>query len=345
MSLRLRSALLALAWLAATACGADAPDGGATEATAGGDAAEAPPQPLDWALMLPIETDGLIRVDLARLRRSPHRAAIEPLLEDALGDLGDPGLQEAFRGLLERTDVVLLAMLPDAPGSEGEMVALASGDYHADEIQQLNAASQAPEQSAPIEVRGQTVWVDRSGSEPVALAQIRPGTLALTSSVNRMDRLLARMTMEQTGPRWPPAVRGLVEGASLDGSTISVVLSRDSFQEGPEGLSMAIAGRADVDGPLEVQVVLDFEEPAMAQMAAMVFEGMVQGMAQSTEPEAFALRRLASLARIEARGNQVVGSLSADAATAAQLIPSLVELLTQDDAPDDTATPPGATPL
>jgi hypothetical protein len=337
MTRRSIAAALALALAQLSGCGGDPEATTRAEATAG-DEVEAQ-RPLDWAVLVPIETQGLIRVDLARLRRSPHHESIAPLFASMAGELGDRGLQESFASLLDRTDVVLLAMLPDVPGQDREVVVLARGDYRADEVEQLNAASEAPEASRPVEVRGQEVWVDRSGDDPIAFAQIRPGTLALTSSLERMDRLLARTRMEAGGPRWPPAVRELVEGASLDQATLSLVMAREGIGEGPEGLSMSVAGRADVDGPLDVEVRLDFDSPAMATAAAVIFEGMVQQLAQAPQSPSLALRQLASLARIEARGTQVVGSLHADEATAAQLVPALVELLADGEEEGDGAPP------
>jgi hypothetical protein len=332
------AAALALALAPLAGCGGDAgAETPPSEASAGD---EAPP-PLDWAMLVPIETEGLIRLDLARLRRSPHRASIEPLFDDVASELGEGELQRSFSSLLDRTDLILLAMLPERPGRSREVVVLARGDYAADEIERLDAASDAPGQSEAVDVRGQRVWVDRSGRDPVAFSQIRPGTLALTSSLERMDRLLARTRMAAGGPRWPPAVRELVERAALDEATLSLAVARDGLGAGPEGLSMSIAGRADVDGPLDVQVRLGFENPAMATAAAVVFEGMVQQLSRAPQAGSFALSRLASLARVEARGDQVVGTLHADEATAARLVPALVGLLSGGGAQDGEDAPEG----
>ncbi|HJL15633.1 MAG TPA: hypothetical protein RMH99_08260, partial [Sandaracinaceae bacterium LLY-WYZ-13_1] len=343
MPSRLTSAALVATLL--TACGDPATDErpGDGQATAGGE--EAAEAPLDWATLIPIETEGIVRIDLARLRRSPHHDALMPAFEGMSEELGDPGLREHFDSLIQRTEVVLLAMLPELPGREREMVVLARGDYRPDEIERLNAVSEAPEASVPVEVRGHEVWVDRDPAEPIALAQIRPGTLALTSSLERMDRLLARTRMEASGPRWPPAIRGLVEDATLGEATLAIAMSRRSLgDDGPAGLSMALAGRADLDGPLDVEVRLEFESPAMATAAAVIFEGLIERMARAPVGTGVALRQLVSLARIEARGTQVVGSLHADAATAEDLVPALVQLLSDGDGPADEAPARPPTP-
>jgi hypothetical protein len=87
---------------------------------------------------------------------------------------------------------------------------------------------------------------------------------------------------------------------------------------------VSIAGRADLDGPLSLDVTAELDDPSTAAMVAVIVQGMVQALGRSEE--ALPLRRLAELARIEASGTRVRASVRADAETAGRVVPALIEL-------------------
>lgn len=297
---------------------------------------------LDWSILLPLETEGILRLDLARLRRSPYQAALDPHLRQAIAAVGDAPMQATLTELLERTDVVLLAMLPADEREPDAIVALARGDYRPDEIERLEASA-TESTSHAVTVRGERVWVERGAeATSVAVAQLRPDTLALTSSLERMDRLIARMAMQDPGPRWPPSVRALVAEGELEAATVAVALGARRF--GAEsGMPMAFAGRADLDGPLDVEVRVTVPDPSMASAVAMMFQAMLQGMANGAEATP-ALAQLDRLAEIRAQDDQVVGTLRADLETARQLVPALLDAILAPGAEGDREVAPPAPP-
>ncbi len=342
---RSRTRAIPIRWaLIAAACAAGC--GGA--ASAGPSATTAAAQderPLDWALLLPIETEGVVRLDLARMRRSPHNAALEPVLEEMLGDFADPGMRQGLADLIARTDVVLIALMPEAPDREDEVMVLAHGDYAPDEIERLNAAAGDTESSRAIDVRGQRVWIGVDPEDTTAVAQLRPDTLAMTSDRDRMDRLIARTTMASNTPRWPPSLRPLIEASQLEGATFGLALANRRFgPDGLEAMEISLAGTADADGPLDVQVIVEMGDPVMANAGAMFIEGMIRELAQSASGEAFALGSLARLARIQAEGTRIRGSIHADEMEARQLVPGLMGLL-RDGMRDEVGDPDVISPL
>jgi hypothetical protein len=288
---------------------------------------------LDWALLLPIETEGLVWVDLSRMRRSPHHASLRPMVDELLGEVGDPRMRQGLSALVDRTDVVLIAMLPShhlEPGGgeqeDVEVLILARGSYRSDEVEQLDALD--PGHTQRLELRGQPVWVGSEGDDRTSMTQLTSDTLVVTESVERMERLLARVGMRGRSPRWPPAVRGLVEASGLEEATFGLALANRSFGDGGEDeIPMSVAGRADVDGPLDVEVFVELGDASLATAAAVFLEGFVREIARSAEGESFALRGVAERVQIEARGTRIRGSLHAERADADQLIPGLMGLL------------------
>lgn len=318
--------LLVLA-LFALGCGASAPSPQS--------AADAEPA-LDWALLLPIETDGLVRVDLARVRRSPHRASVQPVFDDLLIGMAQPAMREALGELLARTDVILVGLMPPELGIEDEALILARGSYRPDEVARMRRAASS------VDVDGHRVWVgEEDGS---AFAQLRGDTVAMTASLDRMERLIARTQMRSGPPRWPPALRALVEASDLERATIGLALAnRGVAPEEGDIMAMTLAGTADVDGPLDVQLFVELGDPTLAAVATVFFEAMVQELAASAVGESFALGELAQLTRFEANGTRIRGSIHAEARSAQQLVPGLMGLLR--DGFEEEAPPAIASPL
>lgn len=307
--------------LALAGCGAAAsPPSAAPEAPAAA-------RPLDWALLLPIETEGLVRLDLARMRRSSHRDALSPLVDELLSDTEDGGLRARLASLIDRTDLVLVALLPsESEDAEDEALVLARGEYAPDEIERLEAASGGG--SRALELRGQRVWVGGDPEDTTALAQLRPDTLALTASPAQMERLIARTSMAGGAPRWPPSVRALVEATRLEQATFGVAFAnRRMGPDESEPLDISLAGIANADGPLDVEVLVEVGDATLAAAGAIFLEAMIGEIARSAEGESFALGGLARLARVEASGTRIRGSIHADEAEARQLVPGLMGLL------------------
>lgn len=284
-------------------------------------AADAEPA-LDWALLLPIETDGLVRVDLARMRRSPHRASVQPVFDELLIEIAEPAMREGFAGLLARTDVVLVGLIPPDLGMEDEVLVLARGRYRPDELARLERGGRA------ITVDGRRVVLGPEGRSGAALAQLRGDTLAMTATLDRMERLIARTRMPAGSPRWPPSLRALVEASRLEAATIGLALANRGVG-GEEGdiMAMTLAGTADVDGPLDVQLFVELGDPTLAAVATVFFEAMVDELSSSAVGESFALGELAELTTIEANGTRIRGSIHAEARAAQQLVPGLMGLL------------------
>ncbi len=282
-------------------------------------------EPLDWATLLPLDTLGFLRIDLERLRRSPHHAALEPLFRELLGEVEDDALRESFASVLERTDLMLVAILPAAAeDGEEELLLFARGDYRPDEIEQLDAS--APERSVPIDVRGQRVWVAGTPGDPTTVSQLRPDTLVLTGTRAHMEGVIARTHMASGAPRWPRSVRGLIEELEIERATIGLAIARQSFggDEEGDGLLVSIAGRADLDGPLSLDVTAELDDPSTAAMVAVIIEGMVRAVGSSED--SLPLRHLAERARVEASGTRVRASVRADAETTGRAVPALIEL-------------------
>ncbi len=327
-----------IALLALAGCGAAAAPPAATTA------AREPEPPLDWALLLPIETEGLVRLDLARMRRSSHRDALAPLVGELLGDAQDGDLRAGLASLVDRTDLVVVALLPDErEGDEDEVLVLARGDYAPDEIERLEAVSGGG--SRTLELRGQRVWVGSDPEDTTALAQLRPDTLALTATPAQMERLIARTSMAGGAPRWPPSVRALVEATRLEQATFGVAFAnRRMGPDDGEPLDISLAGTADADGPLDVEVLVEVGDATLAAAGAIFLEAMIGEIAQSAEGESFALGSLARLARVEASGTRIRGSIHADEAEARQLVPGLMGLL-RDGLRGDLEEPDVISPL
>ncbi len=292
-------------------------------------------------MLLPIETEGLVRIDLSRMRQSPHRAVLQPVLDDLLSGVEDGGMRQGFASLLTRTNVVMIALLPSSGDAEGEIMILANGSYDPDEIARLDASGSSADAGAVIERDGHRVWVGRDPDDRTAIVQLRPDTLALTGSMDQMELLLARTRMRGSSPRWPPSLRALVEATNLEQATFGLALANRSLgdEDEEEPLTMSLAGCADVDGPLDIEVLVEVGEPALAQMAAALVASMLEEMARSANAEAFALRRLAQLARIETSGSRILGSIHADRAAADELVPSLMGMLRQELSGDPDAPP------
>lgn len=311
------AALLALGSLG---CGAAAP--APTTARPGAGA-------LDWALLVPLETDALLRVDLSRARRSPHRESLVPVLEDVVVNAADPGMRSSLGALLERTDEVLIALVPSGmPSVEEDVLVLARGRFGADELERLGRGTPAGSTEA-LDLEGHQVRAELDGLDTIAaLAQVRRDTMVLTGSVEPMQRLLSRLRMEGGSPRWPPAVRALVEASGMERATFGLVMANRTIgaYEG-EVMPMSMASWADADGPLDIRIVMELGDPTLAAAAAVFVTALVDELGQEVEGEAFALAELAELARIEASGTQVRGSIHAERATADQLVPGLMGLL------------------
>lgn len=290
---------------------------------------------LDWALLLPVETDGLVRVDLARVRRSPHRSSVQPVFDELLMEVAQPSMRDGLGGLLDRTDVVLLGLIPPATGMGDEVIVLARGKYRPDEVSHMAAGERA------ALVAGHQVWVQRD--DGVALAQLRPDTIAMTANFDRMQRLIARTRMPPGPPRWPPALRALVEAADLERSTIGIALANRGVAPEGELMAMTMAGTADMDGALDIELFVELGDPTLAALATVFFEALLQELAASTEGEAFALGELAELTRFETVGTRIRGSIHAEPRRAEQLVPGLMGFLR--DGFDEPEVPTLASPL
>jgi hypothetical protein len=279
---------------------------------------------LDWAMLLPIDTVGIMRVDLARVRRSPHRSAIQPRLGEILVAVEDPSIGAEFADLLDRTEVALVGMVPpaDPSATSDDVLVFLRGDYREDEIDRLGLRTPA------IELEGYRVR--RAPSGGLAIVALRPDTLLVTASIEQLGRVLARTRMENAGVRWPPAIRPLVDAVDLEHSTFGVAIANGNLEDGAgeDALQMSLAGRADFDGPLDIEVLFELGDPAIAATAAMIFHAMLLEVARAAPGGAEGLRRLAQLARIEPSGSRVSGTVHADRATASALVPSLLALLT-----------------
>ncbi len=299
-------------------CGQDAETAAAGATTAGGEA-----QPLDWALLLPIETEGLVQVDLARMRRSPYRASFQPVIDELIREADDGSVQRALGELIERTDLVMVAFVPE--GQEDELVILARGRYQPDEIARLEAAS--PEHEAELtEIDGHRVWVGE-GDDGVTLSQIVPSTLAMTASLDRMRGLIARTRMARATRRWPPALRDLVEATNLEHATFGLALANRSLgTEDGQPIEMSLAGTADADGPLDIAVLVELGDATLAAASTIFFQGLIRELAQAGG-ESFAVGQLADLTQIEAEGSRVRASVHADPTAAAQLVPGLMGIV------------------
>ncbi|HEY8432403.1 MAG TPA: hypothetical protein VIL20_28725, partial [Sandaracinaceae bacterium] len=176
---------VALALVFAAGCGpAAAVAPGAASAPRSEGAAQ-----LDWALLLPIETDGLVRIDLARVRRSPHRDSLAPVVEELFADVTDPGIRDRLAAVLERTELVLVALIPTGAEDDDELLILARGAYAADELERLLTGDSTVR---AIEVRGRRVWIPTDPEDATAAVQLGPDTLAITASHEGMERLIAR---------------------------------------------------------------------------------------------------------------------------------------------------------
>ena len=305
--------ILSIFALLTLGCGASAPD---PRSAAQGEAA------LDWALLLPIETDGLVRVDLARVRRSPHRASVQPVFDDFLVEMAQPAMRQGFADLLSRTDVILVGLIPPASGVEDEVLILARGSYRPDELASL------PGGGRTVTVGGHPVRIEREGGQQTALVQLRPDMLAMTATIDRMEGLIARTRMAAGPPRWPPSLRRLVEASGLEQATFGLALANRGVG-GEEGdmMAMTLAGTANVDGPLDVELLVELGDPALAAVATVFFEAMVHELSSSSVGESFALGELADLTHIEANGTRVRGSIHAEPVAAQQLVPGLMGLL------------------
>lgn len=306
--------ILPILALLVVGCGASAPDPRSAREREGA---------LDWALLLPIETDGLVRVDLARVRRSPHRASVEPVFDDFLVEMAEPAMRQGFAELLTRTDVILVGLIPPATGVEDEVLILARGTYRPDELASL------PGEGRTVTVEGHPVRIGRQGAQRTALVQLRPDTLAMTATIDRMEGLIARTRMASGPPRWPPSLRRLVAASRLEQATFGLALANRGVGGAQEGdiMAMTLAGTADVDGPLDVELLVELGDPALAAVATVFFEAMVHELSSSAVGESFALGGLAELTRIEANGTRVSGSIHAEPAAAQQLVPGLMGLL------------------
>lgn len=309
------SVLVSMILLAGCASSAN----GAGAATAGGEAL-----PLDWALLLPIETEGLVQIDLARMRRSPYHGSFQPIVQQLVGEATDAGLSRGIASLVDRTDLVMIALVPAE--QDDELVILARGRYRPDEVAQLEGAAAPEDRADVVDVSGHRVWVGR-GDDAIAVSQLQPSTVALTATLDRMQRLIARTRMAPTTRRWPPALRDLVEATNLENATLGIALAhRRLGVENGVPVEMSLAGTADADGPLDVTVLVELGDPTLAAATTVFFQGLIGELAQ-TSGESFGLGQLADLARFEAVGSRVHGAVHAEPDTAAQLVPGLLGLV------------------
>lgn len=332
----MRRALVSLLALVLVACGA-APH----EATV-----SSPPQvraepnePLDWAMLLPIDTAGFLRLDLARLRRSPHRHAILPLFDELLADIENPALRQAIASVFERTELVLFALLSENADGERRLLFLARGDYREDELEQLETS--AGGDAVSIELSGQRVWISRSTDDSTAAAQLRPDVIAVTDTEAEMERIIARTRMTDRSPRWPPSIRTLVEASELEQATIGVAMAGAGFAGG-EGPFFSLAGRADLDGPLDIELLADLGNVEAAAMFAAMFEGVFSELARRGEGDFLPLRQLVDRVQVEANGPRVRASMRADRESSDRIVPALLELFRDELGTEDPALP---TPL
>lgn len=347
-------ATVSISALLLASCGG-APEQTSTPTTAGSEEPDSSAR-LDWALLLPIDTEGIFRLDLARLRRSAHYPLLRPLLDAAfegLADLDDPNQVRILSSLVDRTDVILIGMLPEhEEGDDADVVVLLRGDYIANQIPQIMADLGEQDRSVEREIRGHTVWVGTRDSDPVTVAQPQRDTLVLTPDPESMESLLARMSMRSTSPRWPPAVRGQVESARLEEATVALVMASHRLGLDPGGgLGLSLAGRADLDGPLDLEVHIRVADPEAAGAVATMLEAMIEGMtgalAQSPDAGASAIARLIRGARVQRAEGEVIASTHLDRAEADAVLPEIADYLRRemaDDAPAEAAPTPAPAP-
>jgi hypothetical protein len=337
---KLHRASLALAFLVLTGCG------GSRDATR---TAARPPEPeLDWAMLLPIETDAIIRVDLARIRRSPHRDSMLPVVEGMIGNAVSPGLQPRLGALLERTDEVLIALMPsEPPEMDEDVLVLARGRYGRDVLAQLQPTGATPSHLERRTIDGHEVHVETDGplagmgdERERALVQLRSDTVVVTDRTGRIEDLIARTRMRSDTPRWPPSLRELVQATGLERATLGLaVANRDLAEPMPgEPVPMSMAGIANADAAFDLELLVELHDPGLAAATAVLFDTIVHELGSSAEEHAFALRQLARSMRFETQGTRVHGTAHADATEAAQLVPGLMGLLR--DGMLDGAMPP-----
>ncbi len=289
------------------------------------------PAPLDFAMLLPIETDSLLRVDLARIRRSPHHEAMLPVVSAMVAGAVSPALRPSLASILERTDEVLVALMPGTSAAQGEdVMVLARGRYERDELNRLDAGARAldPGWLERRSVDGHLMRIETDGEQTTAAALLRPDTMVATDQVERLERLIARTRMPARAPRWPPALRTLMRDAGLERTALGVVMA-DRAMGSPVGepMAMSLVGTADVDDALELELLIELHDPGLAAAAAVLFSAVVHEVGQTTEPDAFALQQLARLARFETEGTRVRGTVRAEPPVADQLVPGLMGVL------------------
>lgn len=318
----MRRILLSLLALTVASCGAAPPDVRAPAAPV----AEAQ-APLDWAMLLPIDTNAVIRVDLARIRRSPYGDLLEAFVTRALDELRDEALRPAFEALFDRTDVVLAALGPSGEHGDGSFILFARGAYRPDELERLWASS--PESPLLIEADELRVWSTESSDLAGAMTLLREDTLLLTDSVPRIHGVIARTRMASGAPRWPHPVRELAEDLDIEDATIGVLVG-DQLPE-DDGPPLSLGGRADVDGPLDVDVRVSLQhEDVSATMLAATTGELLQAFTRRADGAPTALTELANIAEIEAHGSGVRVRIRADRETAGRLVPAFVRRVFQE---------------
>lgn len=274
--------------------------------------------PLDLPRLLPVQTQGVAHVDMDRLRNSPHYDAVVPHLRRLLDEVEDDATQRQLEDLIGQTDSVVLGMLPDG------VVILATGRYAPDVVGRLAGTSAS---RAVATVRGHRVLesVDPDDADAPSLAQVRPDTLVLAAPAEAMDFLLARVDAPPTtGERWPSRVRDNVAETRIEDATLGFALGQSAMEDEP----FTFSGRADVDGPLQVEIRLHTQRE-FARIASTTVEALLMGMANEGAGEHPVLARLPQLTRTEVQGDSVVVSVESDASTAEDLVPALLHLLVQ----------------
>jgi hypothetical protein len=177
-------------------------------------------------------------------------------------------------------------------------------------------------------IDGHAVWVTEDEEGTTLVAQPRADTLVLAESVEAMRGMLARTRMTPGSPRWPPALRAVVEASRLERATFGLAIAdRESEQRSREAPGVSIAGCMDAPGGFDVELLVEAGDPNLAASVAEMLEIALDELAEGERSDFFALARIAELAEVETRGTQVRGSVHASLDEARQLVPGLMGVL------------------
>ncbi|MCC6876862.1 MAG: hypothetical protein IT378_21335 [Sandaracinaceae bacterium] len=268
----------------------------------------------DWALLLPLDTQAILRVDLARIRASRHRAALATLLVPLVQSVRQDASAERITELVDRTDTLLLAMVPDERGEDDALIFVAGGVT----LEELAGAAYGSE-ARRERIDGHDAFV---GPDGACAARLAPEQLVMASSVSMLRATLARTRMRSTGARWPRPLRAAAAQADVEGATFGAIVGSIPLDEmAPGGGSIAGALGADLDDALELRASLHAPDEQTAALFAMGVE-MLLGTIGSEGP---ALRALVDAARVRVDGSTVRVEATLDAERTQEILPALID--------------------